>query len=257
MEIIEKLLNHYKESYYFEIDRRDKINSNLNLPITIFVLVVGTLSYYLNNLPSLDYAFMSVFFYISISTLTIITSFSFYYIYRCLTGYTYDYISSTIEIDKYVNDLREYDSQKDENSKLNIDYELTTLLVEQYCQCASTYSQNNKIKSGYFHSASVSLLFAVIILAVSAIPFFVLKYQSPTQVQKAETTNLKEVNMSENKDKPNPKPPGQSTPNPLPPKPEPTKPAKPKIQSIKESDEKKLPKVITEEKPKLKPKPKQ
>jgi len=252
MELIEKLLNHYKETYYFEIDRRDKINSNLNIPITIFILVVGTLSYYLNNLPNLDYDFMSVFFLISIFALTINTSFSFYYIYRCLTGYTYDYVSSTIEIDKYINDLGEYDSQRDENSKLNIDYELTTLLVEQYCQCASTYSQNNKIKSGYFHSASASLLYAVIILAVSAFPFFVLKYQSPNQVQKVEITNFKEVNMSENKDKPDQKPQGQSTPNPVPPKPEPPKPAKPKIQSIKESDEKKLPKVITEEKPKPK-----
>jgi len=252
MQIREKLLEHYKESYYFELDRKDKISSNLNLPITILVLVAGVLSYYLNNLPNLDFSLKSAFLCFLLFSLFVSICFSFYYLYRCLTNYTYGYVSSTEEIDKYINQIHEYNTQVDENRKIDTEDEFVDFLIEQYSKCASMNSQNNKRKTGYLRSTSVSLLIAVIIMTVSAFPFFILKYNSSSQVQKVEITNLKEITMAENKDKPDPKPQGQDKPNPTPPKPEPPKPVRPQIQTVQESLEKKPPQVITEEKPKPK-----
>jgi len=258
MEIEEKLLNLFKESYYFELDRKDKINANLNFPITILVLVVGVLSYYLNNLPNLNHDFTSVIFYISVFALIVNICFCFYFLYRCFTGYGYDYVSPTTEIDRYVNDIHKYNSQVDEKGKMNVDHELTALLIEQYCRCATTNSQNNIRKTGYLRSTSVSLLCAVIIVAISTFPFFILKYQLSSEVQKVEITNLKDIAMPENNNKPEQKPQGQGTPNPAPTKPPspstPSKPVRPQPQSVQESAERKQPKIITEEKPKPKPK---
>ena len=256
MEIKEKLLAFYKEAYFFELDRKDKINSNLNLPITVLVLVVGVLSYYLNNLPNLGYNFSSVVFCLSILILIVNTCVSFYFLYRCFTGYSYDYIDPTKKIFEYVNDIRTYNKQVDKVNTMDVDYELTELFIDQYCRCATINSQNNKRKTGYLRSTSFAILSSVLTLAISAFPFFVLKYQFASEIQKIEITNLEEIIMADNKDKPEPKPQTQGNPNPatLTPKSVPPKPVKPEIViSVRESEERKQ-RVITEEKPKPKPK---
>lgn len=87
---------------------------------------------------------------------------SIYFLYRCLFGYTYGYVSNTQMIAEHVKALRIYNELVAEDKRLDIDKELEALLSEQYSICATANWYNNKRKLGYLGSATKSLLFTVI-----------------------------------------------------------------------------------------------
>lgn len=98
---------------FFEIDRKDNINAGIHLPITITGLLIGGLVYFLNNLPSAPFNLWSICFYIFLSLTLVVTAVSTYFVYRTLHGHTYEYVSSTLEIDKYISELIKYNEEVD------------------------------------------------------------------------------------------------------------------------------------------------
>lgn len=257
MDINEKLFNHYKEAYHFELGRKDQITSNLNLPLTVLTLVGALLAYYLENLPSGIPNYLTYLIIVLIVASILCMCSSIYFLYRCLFGYTYGYVSNTQMIAEHVKALRIYNEFVAEDKRLDIDKELEALLSEQYSICATENWYNNKRKLGYLGSATKSLLFTVIALAITSVPFVVLKFvpEVSNKPRQSEAQNLMESDMSKKQEQPQATPQDSSRlqqerpefkqqdstqSKPAVPPQAMKKPAKPGIVWLKESQEKKV-----------------
>lgn len=251
MQFHDHLVEHYKRLYYFELDRKDKINSNVHLPMTIVALSIGAVSFFINNLPSLaanDNWPIIFFFFLSCSVVSIILS--VYLIFKTYTGYSYEYVSSTADIDNYVNELQKFNREAGKKTRVDIQEKFLSLLLKQYCKCATTNSENNDKKAAYFRKSSISIMVAVVLIGITAFPFFATHYNSSPKVQRIEIVNFKEITMAkEKKDKDDstktkvsvrPASPSQ--------KHEPVLPAEPKTKKVQESAKPKEIRFLSEEK---------
>ncbi len=204
MGINEKLFNHYKEAYLFELGRKDQITSNLNLPLTVLTLVGALLAYYLENLSSGSPNYLTYIIIVLIVASIAGMCSSVYFLYRCLFGYTYGYVSNTQMIAEHVKALHMYNEYVADDKRVDIDKELEAILSEQYSICATENWYNNKRKLGYLGSATKSLLFTVIALAITSVPFVVLKFAPKVSetARPSEAQNLMESDMSKKLDQP-------------------------------------------------------
>lgn len=236
MEFTEKLLDFYKELYYFELDRKDKINSYLSFPLAILVLIIGVVSYFLNNLPSFNInSILSNLFHLFLICLSVNILCSLYYFIKSIYGYGYGYIATATEIDSYIKKLEEYNKEAPTKQRENIETAFEELLLKQYSEYSSINSKNNDTKSRCLHNTSKSLVIALIFIILSSVPFFILKYNLFKEKKEIKITTSKggSIMSEENKKKTTPKP---------------EKPKPPKGQIIKEAELKKAKKVIIENK---------
>ncbi len=230
MEFNKELFGFFKNCYHHEIERKDKINSYLSFPLAIITLIIGITSYFLNDLPGLKNDFLCISFYLLFFCLLICIIFSFYYFIRSFFRYPYDYISYSLDIHQYIEDLKVYNSNVEDVKKVYIENEFHDFLMEQYIVFSTNNAKNNEKKTYHMQRTFISIVFALIFLISTAIPFYVLKYNYPQNIQKVEIINLEEskaMSNSENKDKEK----TQKTK-------EPQKPARPKGRRIMEGENK-------------------
>lgn len=187
-----ELLQFYQYYYHFELEEKNKINSRLNFPLAIITLIMGIVSFYLNDLPYLKIGGLEIFFYSVFICLILSIIFSFYFFIRCFYRYPYEYISTTFEINNYLNNLREYNKTVPKNSQVIIEKEFEDFLMDQYVNYATNNTKNNERKSKYLHNTHTSLIIALIFVVLTSIPFYIIKYKSTKQPVKVEISNLKE-----------------------------------------------------------------
>ena len=181
----------FKDAYEFEYQRKDAINSRLSLAYTALIVIIGAISYFINNIKFTPINNLKVIFFVLLAILLIILAFAFYYLFKCLFFYKYRYVARSDLIDKYIAQLRDY---KEKSSKpINISEKVEDFLKSQYIDAASKNRANNKIKNGYFIRALRAIFLASIFLAFLAIPYYALKITEPTNTVYVNVTNLQEI----------------------------------------------------------------
>ncbi len=176
MELDKHLLDHYKHSYYYELDRRDKIVTNLNLPISIAILIIGSALFLLNSstlcLANMWSMVFLALLFCSVSCIVI----SVFYIYKALTGYEYKYISLPTEINEYVNQHLKYNDAVSKNKQISTEEAFFKLLQDQYCMCSTINAQHNDARIDYVRRTWISLLVTIIALGLTNIAFLVMRH---------------------------------------------------------------------------------
>lgn len=224
------LLDHYERSYYLELERKDAITSGLNLQITIGALSVGALAFFLNNMPTISLSIYPLTFTALLLISIWFVAIAIYLIFRALTGYYYEYVSKTTEIDTYAQDLSRYNSEVAQKERIDVGEKLRSVFLKQYCKCAAINAENNITKSGYLHKATMSLLAAVALIAATAVPFYLIKYNLPEKTHKVQIISS-EVQMSSEEDEDS----GSTTKSDDQPSKTPEPPAEPETKSVEES----------------------
>ncbi len=194
-------LNHCKEAYYFELERKDRINSNVNIHITIITIVIGAIAFFLNNLPDPQINIILIMiFYLSLLLSSVFTLIVFYIIFKTITGYKYEFIASTETFENYINDVNAYNKQVSKNEKIDINTKFENLLFKQFCKCATRNQINNDKKSGYLNSLSRKLSITVILIFFTSIPFFILNFTPENKIQNIRIINFEDSEMLDKKD---------------------------------------------------------
>ena len=194
----QQLIELYKEMYYFELKRKDTLNSSLGLPIGIVTILAGGVLYYVQNLPALSLDVWTIGFFVTFFLGSICLAVATLFLVLALWNHEYSYLPTPSEIEAYRKALVQYYEQNPAVLP-GLEEDFRSFLCLQLCKHVEQNTRSNDSKSGYLHVGLGWVIGAIIFLAVSIGPFYEIQ---PTEqrVQKVEVINLipsKEKVMSE------------------------------------------------------------
>ncbi|MCK5214478.1 MAG: hypothetical protein KAR05_03915 [Candidatus Omnitrophica bacterium] len=195
----------FKETYYFEIERKHKINTRFGIPLTILILLLGGLVYFLKNLSIFcELDVVTVLYVVFFAGALLSAGFSIYYVIRGLFWHTFDYLPKPSILDDYFVRLRKYlEKHNTDNIEKVLMERFSGLLTKYYKNCSDTNITSNDNKIGYLKKSYVALTGMICFVVLSSFPFF-LKYNIEDNILKVSVLNYsKEVlqMLDEEKDK--------------------------------------------------------
>lgn len=184
----QQLLDFYKEMYYFELQRKDNLNSSLGLPIGIVILLAGGVLYYIQNLPVLFLDVWTVVFFATFILGGICLAVAIVFLVLALWNHEYSYLPTPSEIEAYRKALIQYYKQNPD-MPAGMDEDFHNFLYEQFCMHVEKNTGSNDSKSGHLHVGLGWVIGAIVFLAVSMGPFYKIRL-TEKPVQKVEVINL-------------------------------------------------------------------
>lgn len=220
----------YEDHYFSELERKEKLKSDLQIPIAIITIIGGLLGFFIKNFTKTG-DLHEYFFWVLIIIAVIALVGAIYFLYRSYYSYTYRYIAPPKQLKDYYDGLADYykinQGQTDEADK-----EFEAYIKERYAACAEVNRWNNNAKSAFLHKANTWLIGAVVSALISAIPYFWPVFQGKEKVQQVKILGLEsilkrlEVIMPNEKEKPKPPPDQEVKEGAVPKKPKPEKDTK-------------------------------
>ena len=219
----------YQTHYFHETDRRDQINNSLTIPLGVISLVSGA---FLVIAKEIDFPFNASeiiqLHFLGLTAITLILAAIF--MGRAYWGYGYAHMPRTEEIRQYFENLKNYYlslNYSENNASEQANAEALEYVGSQYFANAEKNAENNDIKSANLFKANGFTMASVVFLVISATPYVINSIEEPSEVQKVEITNLKELSMTTPTSQ-QPKPQSQQQPAP------PPKPTQPPSRVIRE-----------------------
>jgi len=210
-------LSFYEKIYLQELERREKINTRLNLPLAISVALIGLLAFMLKNTPPEMVGFWPITFWIlfAASCLALIVGFIFFRL--CWFGHTDQLMPTAQEIENYYVTLKTHYAPYDDADN-NTSISFRDFLLDGYLKYSTTNATNNDRRTYNLYRTTVSITAALSLAFLSFVPF-----QLSTLAYETNQKNKETVNMTDNRQPPPPPPPPGprnvkgEVPRPLPP----------------------------------------
>lgn len=161
----------YEKLYFHEIDIRERLNSRLQIPLTIIALLFGFLAYMLQNKCEGVGNNAEIVFWVLFSiSICAVCSAIFFFI---LSWYSYKHklLPSAISTDQYKNKLVEHYREHEVPEKLVKKY-LKKYLYNYYRDFSSENTIINDRKSFYMHLTNMSLIFSIVLTFTTFIPYY-------------------------------------------------------------------------------------
>ncbi|MCI0426595.1 MAG: hypothetical protein L0Z46_01100 [Nitrospiraceae bacterium] len=209
----QKLLDLYKEMYYFELQRRNHLISSLALPVGVITILAGGLFYYLQRLPSLSFDPWVVAFFALLAFGGISLAVAIICLALAAQSYEYGYIPTPSEIEGYRRALIQY-YEENPGVSPGLDQDFHTFICSRLLEHTERNTRTNDIRSGYLSIGLGGIVAATLFLAVTILPFYKVQF-----AEKGATSNSAGEGHMSDKDQ-NPQSPQQAT-KPPPEKPEP------------------------------------
>lgn len=181
-----QIFDFHKQSYYFQLDWKEKINSRLSIPTALLSLFAGGIAYLIEKVPPLVVDRFGIIFIAFIVGAICCFCYASYHLFRCFIKYEYRYLATDSAIDDYIKLVKEYNNNPKTILKIDEAEEFYEFLTQQFVESA-TYNFNlNKRKSFHFVRVIQFSLATSIFLLLSAIPtFWKLKTLTQTPQQKS------------------------------------------------------------------------
>lgn len=182
------LLHLFGKMYYWELERKDKLNMSLALPGGIIVLIVSVIVYFLKSIPLNREGTITIIFFEALILLVISSLISIYFLVRAYFGHKIGFIFTTQEISDYHSELTDYYTSISSNSveDLVLD-DLSEELLSQYSIYTDANINTNDRKSGFLHKSIVMLICSLILLLITSVPFYFIyqedNYFKPKNIQ--------------------------------------------------------------------------
>ena len=168
-----KIYEFAKESYYWELNRKEQLNSFVSVGIAIISAQIGVIAYISNSFPNTDKKVVFIMFIVFFALSVLSAILSLYYLFRHQLKYTYAVLSTPKEINDYINSYAEY-NEKNEVCAEESEYcqEIDETILDQYMSHTNTNFQNNNRKSKYSYRLKLTLVFTTIFL-ISSFAFYI------------------------------------------------------------------------------------
>ena len=195
--------------YYWELERKDKLNLSLTIPGGVIVLIISVIIYFLGSVPMNREGIITTIFFGTLILLGTTTIFSIYFLVRAYFGYKIGFIDTTEELSDLQKNLTNYhklmSSKSIEDMVLN---DLGEELLSQYSKYTDANTNTNDRKSGFLHNSLIAIIFSLILLLVTSIPYYFIYQEDHYLKNKNTQKNSQEIsNMGKNKPKPSSPPP--------------------------------------------------
>ncbi len=216
----------YKEHYFFEINRKHQITGQLGIPIGVLTILGGAIAFFVKSVQyNFDIKCLILAGTILISIFFLVRT--IYCLIRSYYGYLYRYVPTPQEIEEYRKELSAY-YESEATPEGDVNKEIEDYLLERYAICTHANTINNDSKSAYLHKANKYLIFTLIFVIISSIPYLAIKFTQPEHIQKIEIVNIppktvekEKIMAEENQDQDQNQQPQQQEPQEDPVKPEP------------------------------------
>lgn len=183
----------YQDLYNRETDRKNAIENSLNGPI---VVITGMMSALFFTATSVDYCgnvfVLLSYMLIACATATFIVL-AIYYVVKAFNNFTmgfdYRYLPYAREMEQHFEELLVHNGGNHRTANEDFNNYLKTT----YCQCFDSNSYVNDRKSGYLYRSKQFMIIALMLLALTFIPFGI------NHANKSEpVTNVKIISHEQN-----------------------------------------------------------
>lgn len=167
------LYDFYREHYFFEIERKDKLNSSLSLPIGIVALLAGVVSVVVKSV-SLPLSANEIILLGLLTCTAFSLVISCFFLIRAYWGHSYKYLPYSKELYEFHKNLTTYyvsSGHPHETADAQSKSELTEHVLVQYTDDATFNAQANNKKSAILFQANRYIVAALVFL-VPAIPAY-------------------------------------------------------------------------------------
>ena len=209
-----------KEHYFFELNRKQHLESALGFHVAVLATLWGLVGFYAQRYP-LPKSKWGIAFDLPFVVFIVFLLFAFYYVVRSFIRFRYQVVEAGRLPDYYMR-LKAYASgTADEAFDPDKDFEES--VERRYAEAIERNSLANITRSAYLYWAKVWLACAAVSLALCAIPYFALGSVHTDTRQKIgatgpfETQSEKEKPVSGQPQKPPQKPQSPPVPKPEPP----------------------------------------
>lgn len=202
--------DYFKEQYYYELSRRDRLHRDLSLPIAILIAIgaanMNLLSSFYGPLDAIDCGVL-----VLITTTFISLAYCVFCLSSAGTNNAYSYSAKSQKLDNYRNELSLKQGASPENAKI----QFSKFIEDEYIRCATENATINDTRSENIDAARRSLLIASMTLFVGALPFTIHEtfFKRDNLMM---TTELTVVDNEEKEPAPNPSPSEKPEPTPPP-----------------------------------------
>ncbi len=170
MEIIyyKELLSIFERRYYSEIERKDKINSSMSIPIAILAPIVGFYGYNISNVKIIFCTIGSIVSSLLFIFLSLFLILSIIMVFKTLVGYEYGYLPYLLKAWEHLNDLDQYYKQdyfklvgKDTDELFKADF--YDFILSAYIKYTDMNIRSNISKLRFRYLAHVSIFISFIL----------------------------------------------------------------------------------------------
>jgi len=178
----DKVIDYYKEFYYKELERNDKINSSLSLPFGVVSLTISALIFYIQNI-KFDSSWPSVALAVLLATYFISIVISIGYLLRVFFVSNYSHMPDPLDIEHYRLGLEEY--YRSENP---VEYEALSqnefkdFLVSRFSESTTKNTFNNDRKAYFLYLAKIWIIVSLTALLVSTVPALITYIQQKSDL---------------------------------------------------------------------------
>lgn len=179
--------------YNKEEERKLSLENSLNIPIGVIVVVLSALWYLFNEF---DFEHSTVFekFSLLFAGATFLTcGIAVYFIAKAYSANTYWYraLPMPTKLLEYEKELIEYYSKyKELHEKVDINGKFEDVLIQILASCIDVNSAHNDEKSHNIYQAKRYVLYSLIVLGFSSIPFLTNSLKKPDQVHEIKLMDL-------------------------------------------------------------------
>ena len=212
----------YRDLYFHEMERRDRLNSNLNFPVGLITLLSGAALVFYKAAE-----FEHSIFDKTLLALLAVTAFCLvtasYFLIRVYWGHGYMHMPYAEDLHSYKRELKDhYISQKEtgEESEAKSQFELASYVEGEFSKNAKFNAVVNDTKSAFLFKANAFIISSIVVLTLS-VPFYLYAESEKTEliqkIQIVEGENVMTQQEKPKKQEPSPPPKPVQNPKPEPP----------------------------------------
>jgi len=190
-------LDDLRDSYKFELERKDKLSNSLTLPVGVLTIIGSLL-----GLLSKDFSFrdenLSWFFGVPIVVGAVLFAIAAVLIILAYYHYRYDYVPTPRDIREHEEKLRSYyeatlDGDKALAAQRATEY-MATMISKLYEEAVYVNAKNNDTKSAYMHNASSFLIGSLAFVMLAVVPYTIDARAKGKEVYEVRVVNSQDLN---------------------------------------------------------------
>ncbi len=163
----------YEKLYFHEVESRDKINSRLQIPLTLIVTIVGATAFLLQNYPYEEFhlaTWHAMFAFFMLASL-IALGFAIFFFSRSWWNNAYTFLPVAADTIAYEKTLQETYGEFAEKNELVAKY-LEAYITNAYVEYSSENAKVNDVRSAYIHRANASIILTAVLLFCAFLAFY-------------------------------------------------------------------------------------
>lgn len=163
----------YEKIYFYELERKEKLISRLNLPLAILVVLLSFLSYMLDKAPNPDDGFVGISFWILyLSAVFCVLSGAFYFRSSWQLRDFDRGLPTLIDLEKYRVEATSHFALHGENRDDAETY-FKAIILSYYIEGATVNTVNNDKRGSKLVSLANFVTLTMILSVLSFIPFYI------------------------------------------------------------------------------------